>query len=83
MSARKTNKVGEGGRDVTDAPLVTLAFLIFDERTNLVFQVAPQKIILQQNPVLRGLVVTKARSRLHFISIHLSHLQIILLKVFN
>ncbi len=55
---RATPKVGVSGCDVVNALMVTLVVVMIDEVTDLVFEIARQVVVLQQDPVLQGLVPT-------------------------
>ncbi|MEO1238392.1 MAG: hypothetical protein AAFW64_01795 [Pseudomonadota bacterium] len=45
-----------GGRQVVEALVVSLGLLVVDEGTDLPVHVTGQEVILQENPVLHGLV---------------------------
>ena len=51
-------EVGVGGCDVANALMVTLVVVMIDEGADLVFEIARQVVVLQQDPVLQGLVPT-------------------------
>ena len=49
-------KVGVSGCDVVNALMVTLVVVMIDEGADLVFEIARQVVVLQQDPVLQRLV---------------------------
>ena len=51
-------EVGVGGCDVANALMVTLVVVMIDEGADLVFEIARQVVVLQQDPVLQGLMPT-------------------------
>ena len=53
-----TPVVSVGGCDVTNALMVTPVVVMIDEGADLVFEIAWQIIVLQQNAVLQGLMPT-------------------------
>ena len=53
-----TPEVGVSGCDVADALVVTLVVVMIDEGADLVFEIAWQIIVLQQDAVLQGLMPT-------------------------
>ena len=53
-----TPEVGVSGCDVANALMVTLVVVMIDEGADLVFEIARQVVVLQQDPVLQGLVPT-------------------------
>ena len=53
-----TPVVSVGGCDVTNALMITLVVVMFDEGADLVFEIAWQIIVLQQDAVLQGLMPT-------------------------
>ena len=55
-NGRITSEVSIGGRDVFQALVVALVVVMIDEGADLVFEIAGQVVILQQNPVLQRLM---------------------------
>ena len=53
-----TPVVSVGGCDVTNALMVTLVIVMIDEGADLVFEIAGQIVVLQQDAVLQGLMPT-------------------------
>ena len=53
-----TPEVGVSGSDVANALMITLVVVMFDEGADLVFEIAWQIIVLQQDAVLQGLMPT-------------------------
>ena len=53
-----TPEVSVGGCDVTNALMVTLVIVMIDEGADLVFEIAGQIVVLQQDAVLHGLMPT-------------------------
>jgi len=53
-----TPEVSVGGCDVTNALMVTLVIVMIDEGADLVFEIAGQIVVLQQDAVLQGLMPT-------------------------
>ena len=51
-------EVGTGGRDVVDALGVAVVVVMIDEFRDAVFEIAGQVVVLQQDPVLEGLIPT-------------------------
>jgi hypothetical protein len=51
-------EVGVGGCDVANALMVTLVVVMIDKGADLVFEIARQIVVLQQDAVLQGLVPT-------------------------
>ena len=49
-------KVDIGGREIIQALVITLVIVVLDEGADLGFEVTGQIIVLQQDPVLEGLV---------------------------
>ena len=50
------SEVDVGGGEITQAFVITPMIVVLDERIDLGFEVTGQIVILQQNPVLQGLV---------------------------
>jgi hypothetical protein len=53
---RATPKVGVSGCDDVNALMVTLVVVMIDEGADLVFEIAGQIVVLQQDAVLQGLM---------------------------
>ena len=53
-----TPEVSVGGCDVANALMVTLVVVMFDEGADLVFEIAGQIVVLQQDAVFQGLMPT-------------------------
>ena len=51
-------EVGIGGRDVVEALVVAVVVVMIDEFRDAVFEIAGQVVVLQQDPVLEGLMPT-------------------------
>ena len=51
-----TPEVGVSGSDVANALMITLVVVMFDEGADLVFEIARQIVVLQQDAVLQGLM---------------------------
>ena len=51
-------KVDIGGREISQAFVITLVIVVLDKRIDLGFEVAGQIVIFQQDAVLQGLVST-------------------------
>ena len=51
-------EVGIGGRDVFEALVVAVVVVMIDEFRDAVFEIAGQGVVLQQDPVLEGLMLT-------------------------
>ena len=49
-------KVDTGGREISQAFVITQMIVVLDERIDLGFEVAGQRVVFQQDPVLQGLV---------------------------
>ena len=49
-------EIGVGGRHIGQALVVSLMIMVFDEGLDLGFEIAGQKVVLQQDAVLQGLV---------------------------
>jgi len=47
-----------GGREIAQALVITLVVIVLDEGLDLSLEVARQVVVLQQDPVLEGLVPT-------------------------
>ena len=50
--------VDVGGGKVTDALVISAVVVVVDESRNLSFQIAGQKVVLQQDTVLEGLMLS-------------------------
>ena len=51
-------EVGVGGRNVTEALVVAMVVVVIDEAADLVFEIAGQEVIFQQDAVFQGLMPT-------------------------
>ena len=54
---RVTPEVDIGGRNVAKALVVAMVVVMLDEGPDLVFEIAGQVIVLEENPVLEGLML--------------------------